>query len=429
MSERFVVAGLAHARSPWLPRLAQWATGGGISVELVQCLSPSELRARVAGSRAHSAALIDADLPGIDRDLVGALADAGVATLLVVRPGSSEGRWRDLGAAGVLPPDFSAHDLVSMLTTHARPLSAVPDAAPVLVPGSETPDGSAGRLVAVVGPGGTGASVLAAAAASGVAGGRVLLADLALRADQAMLHHTRDVVPGVQELVDAHRTADLDPEAVDALTFDVARPYRLLLGLRRVRDWTALRPRAFERALQSLLAAHDVVVADVDPQVDGEADTGSADVEDRHLMARTTLRRADLVVAVGGPSMQGVHALSRLLGDLADLGVDLARVLPVVNQAPRHPAGRAERAAALVALCGATPGVESLPSPLFVPPVRQLEAALRDAAPLPTGLVRPIAGAVDALLDRLGAAPTAGQEPVAVRPGSVGSWGDDEAVA
>ena len=37
---------------------------------------------------------------------------------------------------------------------------------------------------------------------------RVVLADLALHADQAMLHDARDVIPGVLELVESHRSGD-----------------------------------------------------------------------------------------------------------------------------------------------------------------------------------------------------------------------------
>ena len=77
----------------------------------------------------------------------------------------------------------------------------------------------------------------------------VLLADLNLDADQAALHDARDVVPGVAELVDAHRGGQPSADEIRTLTFRVpSRSYHLLLGLRRHRDWTVLRPRAFEAA-------------------------------------------------------------------------------------------------------------------------------------------------------------------------------------
>src|SRR3546814_2814274 len=68
-----------------------------------------------------------------------------------------------------------------------------------------------------------------------------------------MLHAARDVVPGVAELVEAHRSGSPGPHEVRDLTWEVgARGYRLLLGLRRHRDWTAIRPRAFDAALDGL---------------------------------------------------------------------------------------------------------------------------------------------------------------------------------
>src|SRR3546814_3627994 len=81
----------------------------------------------------------------------------------------------------------------------------------------------------------------------------ICLADLALDAEQAMLHAARDVVPGVAELVEAHRSGSPGPHEVRDLTWEVGeRGYRLLLGLRRHRDWTAIRPRAFDAALDGL---------------------------------------------------------------------------------------------------------------------------------------------------------------------------------
>jgi hypothetical protein len=49
--------------------------------------------------------------------------------------------------------------------------------------------------------------------------GQVLLADLKLDADLAMLHDARDVVPGLQELVDAHRHGHPTGDEIRRLTF------------------------------------------------------------------------------------------------------------------------------------------------------------------------------------------------------------------
>ena len=50
--------------------------------------------------------------------------------------------------------------------------------------------------------------------------------------------------------------------------------YHLLLGLRRHRDWTAVRPHAFAAGLDGLRRAFRVVVADVDADLEGERTTG-----------------------------------------------------------------------------------------------------------------------------------------------------------
>ena len=74
--------------------------------------------------------------------------------------------------------------------------------------------------------GGTGRSTVATALAQGLAGDPrnldlVCLADLALHADQAMLHGATDVVPGVVELVEAHRTGAPSIDDVRGLTWHV----------------------------------------------------------------------------------------------------------------------------------------------------------------------------------------------------------------
>jgi hypothetical protein len=257
----------------------------------------------------------------------------------------------------------------------------------------------------------------------------VLLADLCLSADQAMLHDARDVVPGVQELVESHRTGRPSSDDRLQLTFEVPdRGYRLLLGLRRPRFWPAIRPRAFRAALDSLRHAFDVVVCDVTPDLEGEDASGSLEVEDRNVMARTAVQRADVVFVVARPGAKGLLDLVRVTGDVLELGMDPARVVPVINGAPRSPRQRAELSAALAELqtTSATAG-SVLPSPLYLPE-RRVEEALRDGVPLPAPLPELMAGALRGVLERPEAPQPAAEAsggdpvPVPVRPGSLGSW-------
>jgi hypothetical protein len=61
------------------------------------------------------------------------------------------------------------------------------------------------------------------------------------------------------------------------------------------------------------------------------------------------------------------------------------------------------------------------PGPLFLPR-RSVDQALRDGAALPSALVDPLVGAYDAAVSRVGPRTSVRSEPVAVVPGSIGSW-------
>src|SRR5690606_36831798 len=147
---------------------------------------------------------------------------------------------------------------------------------------------------------------------------------------------------------------ELAPEEVRGLCFALAdRGVDLLAGLRRHRDWTALRPRATAAALDSLCRAYRYVVADVDADVEGERECGSTDVEDRTVRARPARGVAAVVLRAGLPGITGVHARLRVVRDLLELGVPGERIVPVVNRAPRSPRLRAELAGALTGLLAA----------------------------------------------------------------------------
>jgi len=428
-SERWVLLGLAPARAAWFGEVTRWTTSGALPAEFVKCRSADEARARLRSGRPWSALVVDLASPGLDRDLVDAALNAG-ASVLAVRSqhvakepaaGNDPGRT---GFAAVLPANFGREELLDVLALHAQPIGRGDELPPNLSEEEISP--WRGRLVAVCGPGGTGTSTIAIAVAQGLAGdvrhgGRVLLADLALRADQAMLHDAVELGPGLQELVDAHRLGSPDPAEVSSGTFSLpARDYRLLLGLRGPSTWSALRPRATSAALDSLRQAFSVVVADVTGELEGEADCGSADVEERNHLARTATSRADLVLAVGAAGIKGVHSLARLLRALAGVGVSPARLVPVINRAPRDPRERARLAGAI---CELAPGTTDLSTPLWVREAR-VEECLRSARPLPSALVRPVATAASAHLDRLADAPPPHSEPGAVEPGTLGSWTD-----
>jgi hypothetical protein len=440
-ADRYVVLGLARVRTAWFGAVAQWATTAALPLDFVKVVSLEEARARLRSGRPFSALLVDGALTALDRDLVELACRHGCA-VIAVDDGRSSRPWRDLGVHAVLPARFQRQHLADALRAVARPIARGDGQVLPTEPEPQPAGAWRGSFVAVTGAGGVGRSTVALALAAGLAAdprdrGLVLLADLALHAQQALLHDAGDVVPGLPELVEAHRGGALGAAEVRSLCFTVpGRGYDLLLGLRRHRDWTALRPRAFDAARQSLRRVYRTVVADVDADVEGEAQCGSTDVEDRNLLARHTLADADLVLVVGVAGLAGAHGQLRVLRDVLELGVPGERIVAVVNRAPRNPRLRAEAGGALARLLAATaPTAVLAASPLFLPERRRVAEALRDNAPPPAALVRPLSGAVRALLasglDAGGAAGPAGQGggaavPVPVVPGSLGSWTEEE---
>jgi MinD-like ATPase involved in chromosome partitioning or flagellar assembly len=421
--EHYAVLGLARVRSAWFRDVSRWATSGHLPVEFVKCISIEELRARLRSGRAFSAVLVDGGLPAIDRDLLDDCRSQGCA-VVVVDDTATRRNWVELGAAAVLVEPVEREALATVLADHAR---ALDDLAQPLDVRPDLAVERRARWIAVVGGGGTGTSVTAMTIAQGLArehhpDERVVLADLALHADQAMLHDAGDVIPSVQELVDAHRTGRPSAEEVRSLTFGSAsRGYDLLLGLRRHRDWPALRPRAVGAALDGLQHAYDVVVADTEPDVEGEPETGSLDVEERNTLARESVVRADVVVMTAVPTVTGLHRFVQLLDEMRRVGVEAERVLTVINRAPRSPRLRAELTRALARLTGEVEGVDQrMTSPLFVTERRQLDDCLRAADPLPGAMASLLASGVRAVLDRTGRPEAAG--PERIRPGSLGSW-------
>jgi len=431
-AERFVLLGLAPARAAWFEAVAQWATSASIAAEFVKCVSAEEVRARLASGRRHSALVVDAATPSFDRDLIDACQACSTPVIVVRDPRHASVHPLDIGAAAELVPGFGPDELLDALSVHSRPVGD----GTWLPPAIEDGEGGGfwqAPLFTVCGPGGTGASTVAMALATGLGrdaryARRVLLADLARRADQAMLHDSPELGPGLQELVDAHRLARPDPGEVRRMTFEVPRRgYHLLLGLRQPQAWSALRPRAVDAALSGVRRAFQVVVADVTGDFEGEADGGSIDVEERNHLARTAARQATVTLAVGAPGLKGIHSLAGLVRDAVRAGVAPGRIVAVLNRSPRHPRARAESARALASLLAADGIQLALAGPVHVPE-RKLDEALRDGSPLPGALVETVTRAVRAVADRLADAAPPDPGPTRIVPGSLGSWAEDPEV-
>jgi hypothetical protein len=426
-TERYVLLGLAPARAPWFQALAQWTTSAAIAAEFVKCVSAEEVRVRLTSGRRHSALLVDSAAPGLDRDLVDAATEAHIPVIVVHSGRAPSFSGLDLGTAADLPGDFNRDELLDLLSSHSRMIGRG-DQLPAALDTPDTPAWQA-QMFAVCGPGGTGASTVAMALAQGLAadarfGRRVLLADLARRADQAMLHDALDLGPGVQELVDAHRLARPDPDEIRRATFDVPRRgYHLLLGLRQPEAWSALRPRAVEASIEGMRRSFQAVVADISGDVEGEREGGSIDVEERNHPARATAQRATVVVTVGAPGLKGVHSLAGLIRSLVQIGVPCERIVPTINRSPRNPRARAEAGRAL---SGLLKGVDlALAGPVHVPE-RKIEEVIRDRNPLPAPIVDPVLKAVLAVAERRADSAPPSVSPTRIQPGSLGTWSSSE---
>lgn len=429
-AERYVLLGLAHVRSAWFRDLSRSSTTASLPIEFLKAMSIEEVRVRLRGGRGYSAVVIDDGIAGFDRDVIDLALEAGCA-VIVIDSGRTNVQWSNLGTSAVLPADFSSTELLQVLAQVATPITRRHESPPPL-DGSDARPGYRARVVAVTGPGGAGRSTVSIALAQGLAAdarhaGLVCLADLALHADHAMLHASPDVVPGVVELVEAHRGGTPTIDTIRSMSWWVEdRGYHLLLGLRRHRDWTLIRPRAFQAAFDGLRRGFRVVVADIDDDLEGERISGSLDVEDRNAMARSVVQVADLVVVVGAPGMKGLHSLLRVVRDLLDQGVAGDRVLPVINRAPRSPRARAEITRSFGDLLASSTGERSVPTPVHLPMRRNLEMSLRDGARLPEPWLASVCGPCVAMLDRDGGDDDTDErsmlEPVAIAPGSLGSW-------
>ncbi len=427
-TDRWVVLGLAHPRAGWFSELARWATTATVPVDFVKCVSADEVRARLAGGRAYSALLVGGNVSGLDRDLVDSTRTAGAA-VVVIEP-ITDRDWSELGVNSLLPGDFGRADLMAVLNEHATPIARIAEHVPERE--AECEPHWRGRMIAVTGAGGTGTSTVAMALAQSIGDdssnqGLVALADFALHGELAMLHDAREVVPGVQELAEAHRANRLPIDEIRSMVFEPeGRGYHLLLGLRRHRDWTAIRKRALDAAVDGLLRSYRLIVADVDSDVEGESETGSIDVEDRNLIARTTIGRADLVIVVGQASAKGLHAMSRTIRGLSEFGVDGPRFIPVINRSPRAPHRRAEASQALAMLIDSFEGLDHVPNPIFLADRRDIDPAIHDGVRLPGGFGRPVHDEVTRRLDAMTSppSPSIDTDPVAVVPGSLGAWSE-----
>ncbi len=428
--EHFTVLGVARPRTAWLAEIGRWANSSMLPIEFIRCVSVDEVRSRLLSTRRHSAVLLGEDCVGVDRDIIETARDAGCVPI-VVTESPARRDWGLLGASCTLIQPVAPEQLLAALRDHAIGVDRRTPA-PSAEIAVETC--AAGRLITVLGPGGTGTSTTAMAIASHFAADTftkrestdksVALIDASLNGDQALLHDLGDVVPGLQELVDLHRTAN--PSVGDVRNhfwFTPRHGYDVLPGLRRHRDWSTLRRRSTLAALGSILNAYDIVVADADSDLEGEEQTGSIDVEDRNFLARELATNADLIVLSARGGISGLSRSLQTFRDLVELGVQTERVLLVVIGAPRSTRQRSELTRTTLRLFNEAVPSHSLATPVMVPIRRDLEPFFHDGTAPPRSALGSISAAVTERLDivkHFEPRPNFQQTPVAIVPGHLG---------
>ena len=244
---RHRVATVGRPGPAWPRAVARWGSGATLPLDTTTCVSADELRALVVDATVDLA-IVEAGLPGVDRVLADDVRRAGTALAVVTPPTLTPAAER-LDPDALLPADFDAQALAAVLQAHARTRAKPP---PTAGPGPGPASEGSPELVAVTGPGGTGASTVAQALAAQRAGlGPVILADLALEGDQHLRHGVAPGHDGVFELAEALRHAPAAAIAVPIAPQPAG--YDLLCGLRRRQEWTILCGSVAEHVLASLL--------------------------------------------------------------------------------------------------------------------------------------------------------------------------------
>ncbi|HEX6311771.1 MAG TPA: hypothetical protein VF152_09100 [Acidimicrobiia bacterium] len=333
--------------------------------------------------------------PALTRRFVEAVHARHRRLLGVFDPAEPVGREHllALGVDRVIESDASMSAFLEALITLA-PADATP--APVgealgrLVgdaPSSTDGGAATGRIVAVGGPSGAGATEIAVEMARACSGGRggVALVD------------GDDVLPSIAQRLGLGIEPNLRT-AVDAVEYGMGEvcsafvpapdgAFEILCGLPNVASWSQVRPGEVLDVLDVAAASRSTVLVDVSNRLeDVAAGTGRG----RYGITRAVVAAAGVVVVVGNGSPVGV---TRLLGWVADArALTDAPVHVVVNRGPSDGYRRAEIADEIE---------RTFPpaSLSFVPHDERVDRAAWAGAPVAPGpFTRAVAGVVAAAL-------------------------------
>jgi MinD-like ATPase involved in chromosome partitioning or flagellar assembly len=332
-----LAAGSGAWESAAIDRLARRHTGLALHK---RCVDLPDLVASAATGLAR-AALVDADLPGLDADAVSVLARSGVGVVVVGSASSEDDTGRDrllrLGARDVVTPDLAGVDEALLRAAAAGAQSAAPrPAEPAEALGGQGEDGA--RVVVVWGPAGApGRTTTAVGVAAELAhrGRSTLLVDADPYGGAVAQHlGVLDAASGLLAAVRAANAGELDATRLAGLARCVgsgASPLRVLTGLPRPDRWIEVRAAAYDDMLDAATGLAEWLVLDVGFSIEGDHDDPFATGPQRNLMTTAALVRADEVLVVGSADPVGLSRLARALVDLHDRHPDAA-VRVVVNR-------------------------------------------------------------------------------------------------
>ena len=328
------------------------APGTGLQVVRRCADVPEVLAAGLAGL--GSVAVLDGDLPGLDRPVLQQLAAAGVRTVLVAAAPDAE-RCRALGATAVAPAQAGAAEWARLVGEIAR--SEVPQE-PVVAPPDPAPDGPprTGRIAVVWGPRGSpGRTTVAVNLAHELAQrAEVLLVDADTEAPSVT--QVLGVLDETAGLAAAARLAGdgrLDTERLGRHTRRLPGGPRLLTGLTRADRWRELPAASLDVVWERARELAEWTVVDVAAGIEEPAGTFTSGMAPRrHQAALSALSAADVVVVVGAAEPVGMHRLVMALQELTEARIcaPSAERVVVVNRVRGSATGAGAEEAVLESL-------------------------------------------------------------------------------
>ncbi|MGN6253326.1 MAG: AAA family ATPase [Marmoricola sp.] len=324
---------LAGARAPWEPALLGVLARAQMVV-LRRCVDLADLLA-VVGTGQADAAVLSADLVGLDADAVRRLLAHDVRPLVVAEPGADVDRMTRLGLPVVATAEEVPATIEALLAAEPAAAATSP-AAGAGAPGGGGPAGGgsgprSGRVVAVWGPTGapgrtTVAVGIAAALARRADPGATLLDVDPWGGAVGQALGILDETSGLLASARAANEGALDAAALGRCLRRAGPGLDVLTGLPRPDRWIEVRAGVVEQVVALARSDGSDVVVDC-----GFALERDGTALDRNTATLEALSVADTVVVVGSAEPTG---LSRLVRGLVELGevVPGARTHVVVNR-------------------------------------------------------------------------------------------------